>query len=178
MRPYYWRQEKGYEVLYLTEYGDEFVLQTLMEYDGKKFANVSASETSLESKEEKEKLEKINKKNSKMFDLMKEAIDVKEVRFTGSLTDHPVCLSSEGMLTSSMEKVMNAMPNNENVKATMILEINEKHPIAKKIQKLYKEDKEELKNYSKILYAQARLIEGMPIDNPTELSNLICDELS
>lgn len=170
--------EKGYEVLYLTEYGDEFVLQTLMEYDGKKFANVSASETSLESKEEKEKLEKLNKKNSKMFDLMKEAIDVKEVRFTGSLTDHPVCLSSEGMLTSSMEKVMNAMPNNENVKATMILEINEKHPIAKKIQKLYKEDKEELKNYSKILYAQARLIEGMPIDNPTELSNLICDELS
>lgn len=169
---------KGYEVLYLTEYGDEFVVQTLMEYDGKKFANVSSSETEFNSEEDKKELEKINKDNKKMFEIMKEAIDVKDIRFTRSLHNHPVCLSSEGMISSAMEKVMNAMPNADNVKADMVLEVNENHAIASKLKELYKKDKEELKRYSKILYAQARLIEGLPIENPTELSNLICEELS
>ena len=169
---------KGYEVLYLTEYGDEFVVQTLMEYDSKKFANVSSSETDLDSKEDKEELDKINKENKDMFEAMKKAIDVKEVRFTRSLKNHPVCLSSEGMITSSMEKVMNAMPTGQNVKASMVMEINENHAIASKLKDLYKKDKKKLEKYSKILYAQARLIEGLPVENPTELSNLVCEELS
>ena len=172
-------KEKNYEILYLTDYGDEFVMQTLMEYEGKKFANVSDSNTDLDSAEDKEELEKINKENKDMFTLMKDTInDVKEVRFTRSLKEHPVCLTSEGGVSTQMEKVMKAMPNIDNVKATTILEINENHEIANKIKELYKNDKEKLKEYSKILYAQARLIEGLPIENPTELSNLICKELS
>ncbi len=173
-------KSKGYEVLYLTEYGDEFVMQTLMEYDGKHFANVSDSATNTLSEEEQKELDKVNDENKGLFGIMKEAIpDIKEIKFTRSLKEHPVCLASEGMVSSNMEKVMNAMPTNNEVKATMILEINEEHPIAHKLKKLYKKEKnDELKEYSKILYAQARLIEGLPIDNPTELSNLICKELS
>ena len=173
-------KSKGYEVLYLTEYGDEFVMQTLMEYDGKHFANVSNSATNTLSEEEQKELDKVNDENKGLFEIMKEAIpDIKEIKFTRSLKEHPVCLASEGMVSSNMEKVMNAMPTNNEVKATMILEINEEHPIAHKLKKLYKKEKnDELKEYSKILYAQARLIEGLPIDNPTELSNLICKELS
>ncbi len=171
--------EKGFEVLYLTEYGDEFVMQTLSEYEGKKFANVCASETNLDSDEDREEIDKLNKDNKEMLDVMQKAInDVKEVRFTRHLKDHPVCLTSEGGISTQMEKVMQVMPNSDGIKATMILEVNESHPIADKLKKLYKKDKQELENYSKILYAQARLIEGLPIDNPTELSNLICKELS
>ena len=172
-------KEKEYEILYLTDYGDEFVMQTLMEYKGKNFANVSDSNIDLETEEDKKELDKINEENKEMFTLMKDAIkEVKEVRFTRSLKEHPVCLTSEGGISTGMEKVMKAMPNMNNIKATTILEINENHEIAKKIKKLYKEDKEKLKDYSKILYAGARLIEGLPIENPTEFSNLICKELS
>ena len=171
-------KNKGYEVLYLTEYGDEFVMQTIFEYKGKKFANVCASEA-LDTKEEKEELNKINEENKDMFETMKKAIgEVEKVRFTNHLSKHPVCLTSEGAISAQMEKFMRAMPNSNDIKANMILEINESHPIAEKLKKLYKKDKKELENYSKILYAQARLIEGLPIDNPTELSNLICKELS
>ena len=171
---------KGYEVLYLTEYGDEFVIQTLMEYDGKQFANVSDSKASTLTDEEQKELDKINDENKGLFEIMKEALpDIKEIKFTRSLKNHPVCLASEGMVSSNMEKVMKSMPTNNEVKATMILEINEQHDIAHKLKKLYKKEKnDELKDYSKILYAQARLIEGLPIENPTEISNLICKELS
>ena len=100
---------------------------------------------------------------------------VKEVKFTNRLKNHPVCLSASGEISVEMEKVMNAMPNNEAINAQKILEINYQHPIAKKLQDLYKKDKNELKKYCKVLYAQARLIEGLPIDNPTEITNLICD---
>lgn len=170
---------KGYEVLYLTEYGDEFVIQTLMEYDGKQFANVSDSKASTLTDEEQKELDKINDENKGLFEIMKEALpDIKEIKFTRSLKNHPVCLASEGMVSSNMEKVMKSMPTNNEVKATMILEINEQHDIAHKLKKLYKKEKnDELKDYSKILYAQARLIEGLPIENPTEISNLICKEL-
>lgn len=171
--------EKGFEILYLIQYGDEFVMQTLSECEGKKFANVCASETNLDSEEDRQVIDKINEENKEMFDTMKEAIgEIKEVRFTRHLKDHPVCLTSEGGISAQMEKVMKAMPNSDGIKATMILEVNENHPIADKLKNLYKKNKEELKDYSKILYAQARLIEGLPIDNPTELSNLICKELA
>lgn len=130
-------------------------------------------------KKKKKKLKKKNEDMKDMLGVMKDAIgDVSEVRFTNRLKNHPVCLVSSGDVTIEMEKVINAMPTDEHINATKVLEINESHKIVEKLNSLYKKDKEALKNYSKILYAQARLIEGLPIDNPTELSNLICDELA
>ena len=171
-------KDKGYEILYLAENVDEFIMQTLQEYNGKKFANVCADNIDLETKEEKEELQKVNGENKDMFEVMKEAVgeEVDKVRYTHKLKNHPVCITSEGAISVKMEKVINAMPNNEEkVKAQTILEINENHPIAKKIKELYASNKEELKEYTKVLYAQARLIEGLPIENPTEISNLICN---
>ena len=172
-------RDKGYEILYLTDYIDEFVLQILNKYDEYEFVNVSKDNLNLDTEEEKENLKKKNKDNKDMLDIMKDAIgDVKEVRFTHRLKNHPVCLVSDGDISIEMEKVINAMPTDEKVSATKVLEINDSHKIVDKLEKLYKSDKDELKNYSKILYSQARLIEGLPIENPTELANLICNELS
>ena len=170
-------KEKGYEILYLTENIDEFVVHSLMNYDEKKFTNICTNELDLDTEEEKEKLKKENEENKDMFDAMKEAIkdEVQLVRFTHRLKNHPVCLTSEGAISLEMEKVINAMPTDQNVKAQKVLEINEEHPIANKLKELYKEDKDKLKDYTKILYSQARLIEGMSVENPTEISNLICD---
>ncbi|MBR3162261.1 MAG: molecular chaperone HtpG [Bacilli bacterium] len=174
-------KDKGYEILYLTEYVDEFALQTLTTYDAKNFVNVSNDNVDLDSEKEREELEKLNKDSKDMFDIMKKTLDkdnISDIKFTHRLKNHPVCLTTEGEISSSMEKVLNAMPNSNKVNAKMIMEINENHPIAKKLQNLYKDDKDELEKYTKILYSEARLIEGLPIDNPTEISNLICDILS
>ncbi len=173
-------KDKEYEILYLTEYVDEFALQVLMEYDKKPFANISSEKLDLETVEEKEELKKNNEENKEMFELMKEAVkdEVKDIRFTRRLKNHPVCLTSEGQVSIEMEKVINSMPTDEKVKAETILEINENHPIVEKLKDLYHNNKEELKKYTKILYSQARLIEGLPIDNPTEISNLICEIIS
>ena len=170
-------KDKGYEVLYLTEYVDEFALQVLMEYDNKKFVNVSGENLDLESDEEKEELKKNNEESKDMFSFMKKSIDdqVKSVRFTKRLKNHPVCLTSEGNVSIEMEKVINSMPTDEKVKADTVLEINESHPIVEKLKNLYENDKDELEKYTKVLYSQARLIEGLPIENPTEISNLICE---
>ena len=170
--------EKGKEVLYCTDYVDEFVLKTLMKYQDKDFKNVCSDKLDLESDEEKEELKKLNDKSKKLLEFMKEAINVKDVKFTNTLKNHPVCLRNAGEISIEMEKVMNAMPNGGDVNAEKILEINESHPIAKKIQDLYKTDKDKLKDLTKVLYAQARLIEGLNIDNPTEITNLICDYLA
>ena len=174
-------KEKGYEILYLTEYVDEFALQTLTTYNAKKFVNVSNDTVDLDNEEEKKELEKANTDAKEMFSVMKDVLtnnNISDIKFTHRLKKHPVCLTTEGELSASMEKVLNALPNDNKVNAKMILEINENHPISEKIKNLYQTDKEELKKYTKILYAQARLIEGLPIDNPTEISNLICDVIS
>lgn len=173
-------KDKGYEVLYLTDNVDEFVLQVLMNYDGKTFQNACSENLDLDSEEEKEELKKANEENKEMFKTMKEDLnnEVQDIRFTHRLKNHPVCLTSEGVISVEMEKTLNAMPNSQGIKAQTVLEINEKHPIANKLKELYKEDKEKLKNYTKILYAQARLIEGLNIENPTEISNLVCEILS
>lgn len=170
-------KEKGYEILYLTENIDEFVVQVLMEHKEKKFINVCANDVDLDTDEEKEALKKENEENKDMFTLMKETIGegVQAVRFTHRLKNHPVCLTSEGALSVEMEKVINSMPNDQKVKAQTALEINDSHPIAQKIKDLYANDKEELKKYTQVLYAQARLIEGLPVENPTQISNLICE---
>ncbi len=174
-------KEKGYEILYLTDYMDEFVLKVMQEYDKKKFLNVSDENTNLDSEEEKEALKKSNEENKKLFDKMQEFVkeNVSGIQFTHRLKNHPVCLTSKGNISVEMEKVMNAMPTNEKVKAEVILEINENHKIIKKLQDLFsKNDLEELEKYTKILYAQARLIEGLSLENPTEISNLICEVLA
>ena len=174
-------KDKGYEILYLTEYVDEFALQALMEYKEKTFANVSTDNLDLDSQEEKEELQKTNEESKAMFTLMKEALkgeNIEEIKFTHRLKNHPVCLTTEGNLSLEMEKVLNALPNDNQVQAKIVMEINESHPIAQKLKTLYNNNEEELKKYTKILYSQARLIEGLPITNPTEISNLICDIIS
>ena len=168
------------EVLYLTDYVDEFVLKMLDKYEDKKFINVASNDFDLSSDSEKEELKKKNEEDSKMFTYMKDCIEdkVSEIRYTNKLKKHPLCLTSEGEVTTQMQKVINAMPTDEHVNAKLILEINENHEIAKKIKNLYENDKETLKKYTKILYDEARLIEGLPIENPTELSSLVCEMLS
>ena len=173
-------KEKDFDVLYLTEYVDEFTIQALMEYNGKKFTNISSENLNLETEEDKKKIEKENENYKDMFELMNKTLgdNVHDVKFTNRLKKHPVCLTTEGPISIEMEKVMSAMPTEEKIKASAILEINESHPIATKIKELYKTNKKELEEYTKVLYAQARLIEGLPLDNPTEISNIICDMLS
>ena len=173
-------KDKGYNILYLTEYVDEFAIKSLMEYDGKKFINVSEENLDLDTEEEKKEIKKINDENKEMLNSMKEIIgsDVSDVRFTHRLKNHPVCLVSEGPVSIEMQKVLNAMPTDKNINAKIILEINSSHKIADKLKELYKSDKEKFNEYTKILYSQSRLIEGLSIENPTEISNLICDLLS
>lgn len=173
-------KDKGYNILYLTEYVDEFAIKSLMEYDGKKFVNVSEENLDLDTEEEKEEIKKINDENKEMLNSMKEIIgsDVSDVRFTHRLKNHPVCLVSEGPVSIEMQKVLNAMPTDQSINAKIILEINSSHKIADKLKELYKSDKEKFNEYTKILYSQSRLIEGLSIENPTEISNLICDLLS
>ncbi len=172
-------KEKGYEILYCTEYVDEFALMTLRSYEEKEFKNVCSENANLETEEEKKELEEKNTEAKEMFTFMQEAIpDVKAIKFTNKLKNHPVCLSSEGDISVEMEKTMKNMPFDNGVTANKVLEINENHEIAKKIKDLYANNKEELKNYTEILYAEARLIEGLSIENPTEISNLICEYLA
>ena len=174
-------KEKGYEILYLTEYVDEFALQALTTYNAKKFINVSNDNVDLDSDEEKENLKKSNEGAKEMFNIMKEVLssnNITDIKYTHRLKNHPVCLSSVGDISVEMEKVLNALPNDNKINAQMILEINENHPIKEKLENLHKNDKAALEKYTKILYSQARLIEGLPIDNPTEISNLICEYLS
>ena len=172
-------KDKGYEILFLTDYVDEFVFKTLMNYDGKNFVNICDENLDLGDEEEKKQLESENSDNKDMFTAMKEAIgeDVSAVRFTSKLSNHPVCLTTEGQISLDMEKTLNAMPGGKDnkVKATIVLEINHSHPIADKIKALYESDKETLSKYSKLLYNQACLIAGRSIDDPVEYSRLVCE---
>lgn len=169
-------KNKGFEILYCTDYVDEFAIKMLNKYNDKEFKNVCDDSLELDSNEEIEKLKKKNEKSKDMFNIMKEAIpEVKDIRFTNKLSNHPVCLSSVGEISVEMEKALNAMPADNKISAEKVLEINEKHKIAKKLNELYKEDKKTLKKYAKVLYAQARLIEGLSVENPTEISNLMTE---
>ncbi len=174
-------KEKGYEILYLIDYADEFVIQVLQKYDDKDFMNVSNANLDIESDDEKVEITKINEESKELLSKIGNILNgkVSKVKFTNTLKKHPVCLTTEGNISTGMEKVLSAMPVEQKVKAQTILSINAKHPIADKVKKLYEENNsEELEKYSKILFSQARLIEGMSIDNPSEISDLICDILS
>lgn len=172
-------KDKDYDILYLTDYVDEFAITAIVEYEDKKFANVENGDLDLETEEEKESTKKTNEENEDLLkEMQKEIKEVKEVRFTNKLKTHPVCLTTEGDVSIEMQKVFDAMPNDMGIKAQTVLEINDKHPIANKLKDLYKNDKEEFNKYTKILYSEAKIIAGLPIDNPTEISNLICEVIS
>lgn len=172
-------KDKGYEVLYFTQDVDEFAIKVMINYDGKPFKSISDADLDLDTEEEKEEAKKLDEENKDMFTFMQEAIadKVKTVRLSKKLKTHPVCLSSDGGITIEMEKVLNAMPQNDGnkVKAEKALEINPNHPIFEKLKDLYANDKDKLKDYAKLLYDQALLIEGMSIDNPVEFANLVCE---
>ena len=172
-------KEKGYEVLYCTQDIDEFALKVLLRYKDKQFKSISDADLDLDTEEEKEQAKKLDEENKDMFAFMQQAISdkVKTVRLSKKLKTHPVCLSSEGgPISIEMEKVLNAMPQNngEKVKAEKALEINPEHPIFAKLKELFESDKDKLTQYTKLLYDQALLIEGMSIDDPVEFANLVC----
>lgn len=172
-------KDHDFDILYLTDYVDEFAITAIQEYEDKKFANVENEDLGLESDEEKEELKKVNEDNVDLLKHMKELIgDVSEVKFSNKLKKHPVCLTTKGDVSIEMQKVFDAMPNDMGIKAQQVLEVNEKHPIADKLKDLYSSNKEEFDKYTKILYAEAKMIAGLPIDNPTEISSLICEVIA
>lgn len=170
-------KDKGYEILYLTDNVDEFALKMLDKYDEKDFKNISSDELNLETEEEKKEAEKQVEDNKEMLDFMTEALDgkVKAVRLSQRLKSHPVCIASEGAITLEMEKVLNAMPATEKVQAQRVLELNANHPIFAKLTELYQNDQEKLKSYAQLLYTQAMMIEGFPVEDPVAFCNQICE---
>lgn len=170
-------KEKGYEVLYLTEYVDEFCVKMLGEYDGKQFQNICDEKLDLDTEDEKNELKEKNEASKDMLEFIKEALEgeVSDVRFTNKLKNYAVCLTSEGGISLEMEKVLNSMPNDNKVKAEVVLEISAVHPVSEKLKEIYEKDKEALKDYAKLLYAQGCLISGVSIKDPAELSKLISD---
>lgn len=182
-------RDKGFEILYLTDNIDEFCLQMMHSYEKSapadsedkpapiEFKSVAADDLGLETEEEKEEIKKEQEDNKDLFNFMAEKLSgkVKSVKLSQRLKSHPVCITSEGMLSVEMEKVLSAMPNSQDAKAEKILEINPNHPIFGKLKSLYDTDKDKVAEYADILYAQALLIEGMPIENPVEFSNKICE---
>ena len=170
-------KDKGYEILYFTDHVDEFCIQMMHDYDGKEYKSVSAEDLGLETEAEKEEIKKAEEDNKALFDFMTEKLagKVKQVKLSQRLKTHPVCITSEGMLSVEMEKVLSAMPGEKGAKAEKILEINASHPIFAKLKSLFETDKDKVAEYADILYQQALLIEGMPIENPVEFTNKLCE---
>jgi molecular chaperone HtpG len=170
-------KDKGYDILYLTENVDEFCLQMMRDYDGKAFKNVAQGDLNIESEEEKKELEKVSEDNKDLLGVIKEALadKVQDVKISSRLKTHPVCLTSSEGVSFEMEKVLNAMPNGEGVKAGRILEINPNHKIFEALQKVYETNKDKINDYASILFDQALLIEGFSIEDPVAFSNKVCD---
>lgn len=166
--------DKGYEILYLTEDVDEFALKMLQQYQEKEFKNVSAGDLGLEEESKEESVATEEEKT--LFQKMQSVLGdkVKEVKTSSRLKQHAVCLVSDGEISIEMEKVLSAMPGNGGLKAEKILEINKNHPIFEKLLSQIN-DEEKLNRYTNLLYQQARLIEGLPIEDPVEFANQICE---
>lgn len=168
--------DKGFEILYFTEDIDEFAIRMLMNYKGKEFKSVSSNDLGLETEEEKKETEAANEENKEMFDLMKDILGdkVKAVRISKRLKNHPVCIANEGEVSVEMEKILSQMPNGQEVKADKVLEINSSHEVYQSLKDAYENDKDKLGLYTKLLYNQALLIEGLSIGDPVEFTNDIC----
>lgn len=170
-------RDHGYEILYCTDDVDEFALRMMREFDGKEFRSASDKDLGIDDAAETESVKEKSEENKELLRLMKDALNgkVKDVRLSTRLKSHPVCLSSDGGVSIEMEKVLNTMPGDQKVQAERVLEINSGHPIFETLKKLFAEDPEKLKTYSDLLYTQALLIEGLPIEDPVAFSNSICD---
>ncbi|CAG7654669.1 molecular chaperone HtpG [Paenibacillus allorhizosphaerae] len=168
--------DKGYEILYFTDDIDEFAIKMLMKYKDKEFRSVSSGDLGIEADDTEKESDAEKNENKELFDYMKEQLSdkVTTVKASKRLKTHPVCLSTEGEVTIEMEKVLNAMPNNPNVKADKVLEINTNHAVFQSLKDAFDSDKEKLKLYTNLLYSQALLIEGLPIQDPVEFTNDIC----
>lgn len=167
-------EDKGFEILYFTDDIDEFAIKMLMKYKDKEFKSVSSKDLGFEADEKESQKE--TEENKELFDFMKEVLTgkVKEVRASKRLKTHPVCLANDGEVSIEMEKVLNMMPDNQNIKADKILEINTNHQMFNAIKNAFIEDKEKIKMYSNLLYNQALLIEGLPIEDPVQFANDVC----
>ena len=172
-------KSKGFEVLYLTDNVDEFVMQSLMTYREKGFKNAAQGDLDIDSQEEKDELNKTKEENKELLDFMKDSLEeVSEVRLSSKLIDDPVCLTAGEGISFEMERVFNNMPDNPMpMKADRILEINPKHPIFERLKDLYTDDKDKVKEVAEVLYDQACLIEGFPIKDPIAYSRKICELL-
>lgn len=168
--------EKGYEILYFTEDIDEFAIKMLMTYKEKEFKSISSGDLGIEGEENKSESETEEKEYKEIFDYMKGILEgkVKDVRVSKRLKSHPVCLATEGDISIEMEKILAAMPDNQNIKADKVLEINKNHEVFQSLKEAFENDKEKLDLYTKLLYNQALLIEGLPIQDPVEFTNDIC----
>ncbi len=172
--------DKGYEILYLTEDIDEFALKIIMKYKDKEFRSVSSGDLGIEHEENDNITEEKKEENKEIFETMKEILGnkVKDVRISKRLKKHPVCFANEGELSIEMEKILKSMPNNHDVQADKILEINVDHKVFQSLKETYENDRDKLKLYTNLLYNQALLIEGLPLEDPVEFSNNICEIMS
>ncbi|RFU67319.1 molecular chaperone HtpG [Peribacillus saganii] len=168
--------EKGYEILYFTDEVDEFAIRMLMTYKEKEFKSVSSGDLGIEADENQEKTDSAADENKDLLDHMKNTLSgkVKDVRVSKRLRSHPVCLATDGEVTIEMEKILKAMPNSQNVQAEKVLEINPNHEVFSSLKTAFENDKDKLNLYTNLLYNQALLIEGLPIQDPVEFTNDIC----
>ncbi|MET3548654.1 molecular chaperone HtpG [Paenibacillus cellulositrophicus] len=167
--------DKGYEILYFTDDIDEFAIKMLMKYKDKEFKSVSSGDLGIETEADK-KDEAAETESKELFEEMKNILSgkVKEVKASKRLKSHPVCLSTEGDLSIEMEKVLKAMPSGQDIQADKVLEINIHHEVFQSLKDAYDKDREKLGLYTNLLYNQALLIEGLPIQDPVEFTNDIC----
>ena len=170
-------RDRDFDVLYMMDNVDEFMIPMMRDYDSKPFKNVAQGDLNLDSEEEKKELEKINEDNKSLLESLKEALKDKvvDVKVSNRLKSHPVCLVSDQGVSFEMEKVLNAMPDGQDVKAGRILEINPNHDIFKAIQNVYQNNADKINDYASLLFDQALLIEGLSIEDPVAFSNKICE---
>ncbi|MGF9641729.1 molecular chaperone HtpG [Paenibacillus sp. MABNS29] len=168
--------DKGYEILYFTDDIDEFAIKMLLSYKEKEFKSVSSGDLGIEPDETEKETEAEQNDNKELFEYMKGLLEgkVSSVKASKRLKTHPVCLSADGEVTIEMEKILNAMPNNADVKANKVLEINVNHAVFNSLKEAFAEDKEKVNLYTALLYNQALLIEGLPLQDPVEFTNDIC----
>jgi molecular chaperone HtpG len=168
--------DKGYEILYFTDDIDEFAIKMLMNYKEKEFKSVSSGDLGIDAEENEKETEDEQNDNKELFEYMKGLLEgkVSNVKASKRLKTHPVCLSVDGEVTIEMEKILNAMPNNADVKANKVLEINMNHAVFNSLKEAFAEDKEKVNLYTALLYNQALLIEGLPLQDPVEFTNDIC----
>ena len=167
---------KGYEILCLTDNVDEFALKMLGKYEDKEFRNISADNLDLESDEAKEQAKKLAEEHKDLLAALKDALGdkVKEVKLSSQLKSHAVCITTDGMISTEMEKVLNAMPAREKIKAQRVLEVNPEHPVFQKLEAMKDSDPERLKLYAELLYDQALLVEGIALEDPADFAQKLC----